>query len=58
MALGRAGSSLWLTKGDLIVGGEPLHAMISGLAGGMKTARFASVFSILTGFQGTQIKLY
>ena len=50
MALGGTGSSLWLTKGDLIVGGEPLHAMISGLAGGMKTARLASVFSILTGF--------
>ena len=40
-------SSLWVTKGDLMIGKEPLHAMISGLAKGMKTERSSLRFSIL-----------
>jgi NADPH:quinone reductase-like Zn-dependent oxidoreductase/SAM-dependent methyltransferase len=40
-------SSLWITKGDLLVGQEPLYAMISGLVRGMKTENSALRFSIL-----------
>ncbi|KAI1175676.1 hypothetical protein F4777DRAFT_598427 [Nemania sp. FL0916] len=36
-AIKSASSSLWLTKGDLMSGKEPLYAMISGLAKGFKT---------------------
>ncbi|KAL9085918.1 MAG: hypothetical protein Q9165_007401 [Trypethelium subeluteriae] len=46
-ALSRSVSSLWLTKGDLMTGKEPLHAMISGLAKGMKTENSSLRFSIL-----------
>lgn len=46
-ALKQAASSLWLSKGDLMGAGEPLHAMISGLAKGMKTENSSLRFSIL-----------
>ncbi|KAI4212601.1 MAG: hypothetical protein LQ351_004673 [Letrouitia transgressa] len=46
-SLKQAASSLWLTKGDLMGTGEPLHAMISGLAKGMKTENSSLRFSIL-----------
>ncbi|KAI0508959.1 hypothetical protein F5B22DRAFT_658737 [Xylaria bambusicola] len=36
-ALLNASSSLWVTSGDLMAGKEPLQAMISGLARGLKT---------------------
>ncbi|KAF4624420.1 hypothetical protein G7Y89_g13751 [Cudoniella acicularis] len=47
LALSISTSSLWLTKGDLMVGKEPLHAMISGLAKGMKTENSSLRFSII-----------
>ncbi|KAI1406986.1 hypothetical protein F5Y13DRAFT_207084 [Hypoxylon sp. FL1857] len=46
-ALRASFSSLWITKGDLMVGREPLHAMVSGLARGMKTENSSLRFSIL-----------
>jgi NADPH:quinone reductase-like Zn-dependent oxidoreductase/SAM-dependent methyltransferase len=46
-ALGSSVSSLWLTKGDLMTGKEPLHAIISGLTRGMKTENRTLRFSIL-----------
>ncbi|KAF2973192.1 hypothetical protein GQX73_g454 [Xylaria multiplex] len=47
LALSRSASSLWLTTGDLMVGNEPLYAMISGLARGFKTENNSLRFSIL-----------
>ncbi|KAF2181508.1 hypothetical protein K469DRAFT_589235 [Zopfia rhizophila CBS 207.26] len=47
VALSAAASSLWLTKGDLMMGSEPLYAMISGLMRGMKTENSSLRFSVL-----------
>lgn len=46
-ALSRSKSSLWLTVGDLLSGNEPLYAMVSGLARGMRTENSSLRFSIL-----------
>ncbi|KAI1858549.1 uncharacterized protein JN550_012596 [Neoarthrinium moseri] len=46
-AISRSVSSLWLTRGDLMVGKEPLCGMISGLAKGMKIENNSLRFSIL-----------
>ncbi|KAH8165552.1 hypothetical protein CIB48_g2685 [Xylaria polymorpha] len=46
-ALKFATSSLWLTKGDLMTGKEPLYAMIAGLAKGFKTEDNSIRFSTL-----------
>lgn len=46
-ALNRSTSALWLTSGDLMEGKEPLHAMVSGLAKGMKIENSSLRFSIL-----------
>ncbi|ORY63304.1 uncharacterized protein BCR38DRAFT_475285 [Pseudomassariella vexata] len=47
LALGRSTASLWLTCGDLITGTEPLYAMISGLARGIRTENSSIRLSIL-----------
>jgi NADPH:quinone reductase-like Zn-dependent oxidoreductase/ubiquinone/menaquinone biosynthesis C-methylase UbiE len=46
-ALRQSTSSLWLTTGDLLAGKEPLCAMISGLARGMRTENSTIRFSTL-----------
>lgn len=46
-ALSRSTSCLWVTTGDLMVGSEPLYAMISGLARGMKTENNSLRISVL-----------
>ncbi|KAL8783267.1 MAG: hypothetical protein Q9213_004743 [Squamulea squamosa] len=47
MCLKGAYSALWITNGNLMVGKEPLFAMISGLARGLKTEVNRLRFSIL-----------
>ncbi|KAH8198332.1 hypothetical protein TruAng_007487 [Truncatella angustata] len=46
-ALKHSTSSLWVTGGDLLVGKEPLYAMVSGLAKGIRTENSSVRFSIL-----------
>ncbi|KAK8054299.1 hypothetical protein PG996_013600 [Apiospora saccharicola] len=42
-----ASSSLWVTCGDLMDGTEPLHAMASGLARGIRTENMSLRFGLL-----------
>ena len=46
-ALNHSKSSLWLTSGDLLSGKEPLYAMVSGLAQGIKAENSSTRLSIL-----------